>query len=442
MIIQFSLKNYKVFKEQATLSFVASNYDKDVREDENVIPISDFKLRLLKSAVVYGANASGKSKLIEGLNFMRNFVIHSAKESQTGEAIDVAPFRLSTESEESSSEFETVFIKNNELFRYGFEVNNKIIVSEWLYHRPHTKEVEIFYREKQNFEIHQRLFKSARMIVKEELVRDNSLLLSVAAQFNIELAKTVLEWFKGVRTISGLSEEGYHGFTMRKTTDTDSKKKILKLIKAADLGIIDISAQKLDLENLPKDMPNQVKEIIRKKISEENAEFLSDIQTTHKKFDENKKSVGIEEFSLENDESSGTKKFFALTGPVLDALEKGYILAIDEMDSKLHPNLTCKLISMFNSSKSNPRNAQLVFNTHNTNLLDSGLFRRDQIWFTQKDKYGVAKLFSLSDFKSTEVRKDERFEDNYIRGKYGAIPYLDYFNDIINQEKLLANDEG
>jgi hypothetical protein len=126
-----------------------------------------------------------------------------------------------------------------------------------------------------------------------------------------------------------------------------------------------------------------------------------------------------------------------LTGPVLDSLENGYVLAVDELDSKLHPNLVCKLVSLFNSVEHNPNNAQLIFNTHDTNLLDSGLFRRDQIWFTEKDRIGVSKLFSLADFA---VRKNENFEDNYIAGKYGAIPYLKLFNNLSNFKNQPENE--
>jgi hypothetical protein len=142
---------------------------------------------------------------------------------------------------------------------------------------------------------------------------------------------------------------------------------------------------------------------------------------------------------MEDEESSGTKKFFALTGPVLDSIENGYVLVIDELDSKLHPNLVCKIVSLFNSKELNPKNAQLIFNTHDTNLLSSGLFRRDQIWFAEKDKYGASKLFSLADFKS-EVRKTENFEDNYIRGKYGAVPFLGEFDNFINFKMLLSHE--
>ena len=133
---------------------------------------------------------------------------------------------------------------------------------------------------------------------------------------------------------------------------------------------------------------------------------------------------------MDDDESSGTRKFFALTGPILDVIENGYTLIVDELDSKLHPNLVCKIVSLFNSAELNKKNAQLIFNTHDTNLLSSGLFRRDQIWFTDKNKFGEAKIYSLADFKSDEVRKTESFEENYIKGKYGAIPYLGFFNNL------------
>lgn len=439
MLVQFSIRNFKTFKEKVVLNLVASNYDKDTRESENVTTDVDFGLRILKSAVVYGANASGKSKIMEALMFMRDFVIQSSKDSQKGDAINVDPFRLETQSEIDSSEFEVIFIFQKVMYRYGFEVTKEKVFSEWLYHKPKTKEIELFYREKQKFEIHQRSFSKGSTLVKEDLIRNNALMLSVAAQFNDKTAGKVLEWFKRLGTISGLDEEGYQGFTMGRTKSPTYKEQILELLKAADLGIKDITLEPLDISKLPKQMPKELRESIEKQIKEENAEFISDVLTSHRKFDSNKNYVGDVQFSLEDEESSGTKKFFALTGPVLDTLENGSVLIVDELDSKLHPNLVCKIVSLFNSGELNPRNAQLIFNTHDTNLLSSGLFRRDQIWFTEKDKYGASKLFSLADFKS-EVRKSENFEDNYIRGKYGAVPFLGYFDNFINSKMLLSDE--
>jgi hypothetical protein len=154
------------------------------------------------------------------------------------------------------------------------------------------------------------------------------------------------------------------------------------------------------------------------------------------KYDKNKNKVEDTNFSMNTDESKGTQKFFYLTGPIIDALENGGIIIADELDSKIHPNLVCKIVSLFNSETINNKNAQLIFNTHDTNLLSSGLFRKDQIWFTEKDKFGEAKLYSLADFKSDTVRKNEAFEDNYIRGKYGAVPFLGFFDNLVYKNSL------
>lgn len=439
MLIQFTVRNFRTFKEKATLSLIASNYDKD-REAENILEDANFNLRLLKSAVIYGANASGKSKLMEALQFMRRFAISSSRESQKGDEIDVHPFSLNIETENEPSEFEVIFTYNNVMYRYGFEANKEVIVSEWLYYRPKTKEVELFYRDFQKIETHSRNFTKGSIAVREGMVRDNALLLSLAAQLNDSISIQVIEWFRKLKIISGLREEGYKGYTMSRTKDPLHKQKMLELLKAADLGIQDIKLQMLDINALPKDMPKELKDRLIKDSKEENVEIVSDIITTHRKYNKDRQFIENSFLSMDDDESSGTQKFFALTGPVLDVLENGYSLVVDELDSKLHPNLICKLVSLFNSKELNPKDAQLIFNTHDTNLLSSGLFRRDQIWFTEKNKFGEARLYSLADFKTDEVRKSEPFEDNYIRGKYGAIPFLDTFDDLIPIKNTLGNE--
>jgi AAA15 family ATPase/GTPase len=282
-------------------------------------------------------------------------------------------------------------------------------------------------------------FTKGGTVAKEGLVRDNALLISVAAQFNEKTAIDVIDWFKRLKIISGLNESGYQGYSMVKSENPHHRIKILDLLKAADFGIQDIKLQKLDIDSLPKPMPNELKNKIIKEVNEERKEYISDVLTIHKKYDSYQKAIGYVHFSMDNDESSGTKKFFALTGPILDVLENGYTLIIDELDSKLHPNLVCEIVTLFNSSDINKNNAQLIFNTHDTNLLSSELFRRDQTWFISKDKYGAAKLYSLADFKSDEVRKSEPFEDNYIKGKYGAVPFLGYFETL---KSLLSQDEN
>ena len=441
MLIQFSVRNFRTFKEKATLSLIASNYDKK-REAENIVEDPTFNLRVLKSAVIYGANASGKSKFMEALLFMRSFAIGSSRESQKGDAIKVHPFKLNVESVNEPSEFEVIFTYKNVMYRYGFEADKDKIVSEWFYYKPNTKEVELFFRDNQNFDVHPRNFTKGAIGVKAGMVRDNALLLSLAAQLNDATAIQAIEWFKNLRIISGLQEESYQGYTMSKTKDPLLKTKILKLLKGADLGIQDIKLEMLDIDSLPKEMPKELRDKLIKESKDDNTEIFSDIVTTHKQYDSSKRFKDYVDFSMVDDESSGTRKFFALTGPVLDVLENGYTLVVDELDSKLHPNLIGKLVSLFNSKELNPNNAQLIFNSHDTNLLSSGLFRRDQIWFIEKDKFGEARLYSLADFKTDEVRKTDPFEENYINGKYGAIPYLEMFGNLLNNNLSTTNEKA
>ena len=421
MLLQFSIRNYKTFKNEATLSLYASNYDKVTLEEDNIFAEKKYGFRLLKSAVIYGANASGKSNFLDALSFMRFFVINSSKKTQNGEQIEVQPFRLSDETENEPSEFEVIFLLNDVLYRYGFEVTQQKVVSEWLYYKPKTKEIELFFRKDDKYEIHERNFTKGGMVVKEGLVRDNALLLSVAAQFNDVTANAVLDWFKHIKVIFCLQEYMHKIFSMNQITNPVEKLKMLELLKVADLGIQDIKP----LDKRPNIFHNQTKDEIVSTIVE-------DVITKHKKYDSNKNEIDTVSFLLSKDESSGTEKFFSLSWPILNVIENGYILAIDEFDAQLHPNLVRKIVSLFNSKDNNEKNAQLIFNTQNTNLLSPDLFRRDQIWFTDKNKYGEAKLYSLADFKTDEVRKNERYEENYIKGKYGAVPFLGFFDNLKN----------
>lgn len=161
MLVQITVRNYKTFKDSTTLNLLASNYDKETREEDNVTLDTDFNLRILKSSIVYGANASGKSKFVDALEFMRDFAIESSIYSQKGDPIEVEPFKLEQESAIASSEFEVIFIHNGEMFRYGFEVNQEKVIAEWLFTKPKTKEVEVFYRTEQDIEAHSKLFPRA-----------------------------------------------------------------------------------------------------------------------------------------------------------------------------------------------------------------------------------------------------------------------------------------
>jgi AAA15 family ATPase/GTPase len=418
MLIQFSVKNYKTFAEEVKLSMVASK--DDTLKEKNVFS-SGFGYDLLKCAVVYGANASGKSKLVEGMLFMKKFVENSAN-YQSNRKIDADPFKLSTVKEKEPSMFEVIFVYENEMYRYGFEVTTEKIISEWLFVRQNNgkpKETELFYREEQKFEYNKTKFK-VKSLIDNDRVKENTLLLSKADVENEKTAKKVFHWItNNLNVLFASKEEGFVGYTVSKLQeDSNNKQQIIKFLDSADLGIEDLLPIFEDPEKLPKGLI----EMLERKSDGKPIKVFSDVNTSRKKFNEYLEFVGNTTFSMEDDESQGTSKYFALSAPILDTLENGTTLFVDELDAKLHPNLVSKIVALFNSNITNPKNAQLIFNTHDTNLLSSGLFRRDQIWFTEKNHYGAADLYSLAEFKN--IRKDDNYEKNYIAGKYGAIPFL------------------
>lgn len=415
MLIEFSVGNYRAYKEVVTLSLLAAPITSKNKalDEQNCFSVND-KLRLLKSAVIYGANASGKSKLLQAIGFMKRFVIGSAKDFQSTDAIPVEPFRLSTETEQLPSYFQIVFYLDGKQYRYGFEATSKVIISEWLYH-ANIKETRLFIREGNKYDISS-VFKEGRNLPKR--TRANALFLSVVAQFNGEISQKILNWFHSIGIISGLSDMEYQGFTLESIKGEALKQEVISLVKQMDMGISGLLVEERPLSE--DDIPAQLFAELKQLLLERESVSIN-VVTQHKKYDEFNKQISIEKFNLDDDESEGTKKFFYLSGPILDTLKRGDLLVIDELDARLHPIITAKIVQLFNSKMTNPQNAQLVFATHDTNLLSRDYFRRDQIWFTEKDRYGATDLYSLAEYK---IRNDASFEKDYIAGKYGAIPFI------------------
>lgn len=436
MLIQFTVGNYRTFKEKATLSLVASNYDKKFRVEENTSSVAKFNLKLLKSAVLYGANASGKSKFFEALSFMKTMAINSFRVMQVDDPIPNNPFKLEAGYEEKPSYFEIIFYHDNSLVRYGFEVNSKEFLSEWLFIRESNKEVRIFEKVGQEVKFHPKLFKIGNFLGEQELLRNNATILSSSAQSNNPKVASVVNWMKKLKILSSHKEWLFESYSVGLLSSNEQSAKILELLQVADLGISNVSASQMDSKDVLSKLPDNFRLSLKEDFESNRIAIPPKIKTIHKKYTTQKIIVDSVEFSMEEDESDGTYKFFKLSGPILEAIDNGSILVIDELDSQLHPNLACKIAEMFNSNNINSNNSQLIFTTHNTNLLDSGIFRRDQIWFTEKDKYGSAKLYSLSDIK---VRSNDKFEENYILGKYGAIPYLNRYDRLIKQNFVNDN---
>jgi hypothetical protein len=341
---------------------------------------------------------------------MKWFVLNSSKETQVSDAIDIEAFRLSTETEKEPSFFEIFFVLEDKTFRYGFEVNAREVVSEWLSQADDSEEKMLFERD---FDIDiSDDFPEGQGI--SDKTRSNALFLSVVAQFNGKISGKILLWFsKNLQLISGLQDTQYREETLESFENDRHRHDIIEFIKKLDLGIADIQIKKYYSQKTPMFGIYEV-----------------GVKTVHRKYDADGKQTAIELFDIETHESEGTNKLFALAGLLLDTLRTGKILLIDELDARLHPLITRELICLFNSNETNPHNAQLIFTTHDTNLLSSKTFRKDQIWFTEKDNKGATDLYSLVEYK---VGKNASFERDYIMGKYGAIPFIGNFKELIGE---------
>ncbi|MFM9264565.1 AAA family ATPase [Tychonema sp. BBK16] len=392
-------------------------------DEANVFAVDD-ELKLLKSAAIYGANASGKSNLGKSLSFMKWFMVNSSKETQSTEKINVERFRLSTETEDKPSFFEIVFLIDKKKYRYGFEVNRDRVVSEWLFYVPKQRETKLFDR---NYNII-KISKTYKADGIQEKTRHNALFLSVSAQFNVKIAEQILAGLTNkLKIISGLRDDKHLIDTVQQCLAEDKNKEaILRLIRKLDLGIDEVEVQEREITSdiLPDIFPDELKKFLVK-----SGGSATSIGTLHQKFDGQGRHTSMELFSLDEQESEGTKKVFALGGPLFDTLSNGKVLVIDEFDARLHPLISRAIVDLFNSNDTNPNNAQFIFMTHDTNLLSNKIFRRDQIWFTEKNRQGATDLYSLAEYN---IRNDASFESDYIKGKYGAIPYIMNLNHLIN----------
>jgi AAA15 family ATPase/GTPase len=432
MLIEFSIANYGPFKERNSLSMVATNYDKKSYEDENVVKDEKFGLRLLKSAAIYGGNATGKSKFLEALAFMKYFILSSNQNKDRLKKIPMNIFKLDEESEKKPSLFEIHFIHKEKMYHYGFEINSERVLKEWLFMRRTNRQTIIFEREGNEFTYNPTIFKVGKVVKAGNLAGETGLILSASFQFKQENNNIILEiqdWFTKLKIISGNDPSNYEIYSYSNLENNPGREKYLAFIKNADFRLEDIVVKKIKQDSIlpiDDDTPAwivEMNDLLRKKYREEVESFMLHINTIHKKHRNDGTTENIS-FSLVEEESEGTKKFIQLSGPILNCLENGGVLLVDELDTKLHPLLINKIIAGFNSRHENVNNAQLIFNTHNTTAFK--FLRRDQIWFTKKNKLGVAVLEPLSDFKYG-LRKDEDLEERYLNGRFGAIPFLGKF---------------
>lgn len=432
MLVEFSVQNFLSYGKEVNFSMVAANTVKEMEDDpkySNVYTISEnSRLRILKIGAIYGANASGKSNIIKAMAFFRKMVIKSCSDEDLLKDIDHKCFLFEKEYRDQPIAMEMVFIINGIRYRYGFEIKEKKIFSEWLLMRmiDNPRESTCFTRENNVIKINSKVFKKAGAL--KEKTRDNALFLTTTAQFNVEMSKTIRDWFSTKLYIVSAPNPSpvYTGKMFM--NDGQFKQQILDFVKLIDIGIDDIGVKDSSLDEIQ--VSNDVRkiaEILAKMEDKQEPWRVMKISSAHTVYD-GKNVIGTEILQFDS-ESFGTEKVFALLGPWFNCLRNGGTLIVDEYGASLHTQLAFELVRLFQSAL-NSGNAQLIFATHNTNLLRKDLLRRDQIWFVEKDKYGNSDLYSLVEYKINQaqsVRNDASYQKDYLAGKYGAIPY---FGDI------------
>ena len=432
MLIEFSVENYRSFKDKKTLNLIASagkelpnNIFKAQIKGEDVPP-------LLKSTAIYGANASGKSNLIRAAFEMGTFIVNTTSMTE-GDEINVTPFLLNKHSQNKPSIFEFIFIAEGVRYQYGYSATKVRVEEEWLIAYPLGRPQKWINRAinpstgKSTIKFGEHLLDpNSQKEQYHKLTRDNELVLSKAIQLNSEHLKPVYNWFKKYLWV--LPQRPFYSpaTTLNYMRKNDvAINRLVNLISSADVGIVgfDTKAKKFELNALPQEVRKLLKgglknKAIVSKIGKSRIE-VETIYSIHRSADSDKTI----KFEFE-EESDGTRKLFTLAGYILNCLEDGGILIIDELNSSMHPMMVEYIIKLFSNSSTNIGNGQLIFSTHDTTQLDNTLFRRDQIWFTERSKDGSSDLYPLSNFSP---RKDESLEKGYLRGKYGAIPYLGEF---------------
>lgn len=411
MLIQFNFSNYKSFRNETTLDLSATK--------ENELPYHVRRIKeekVLPVAVIYGANASGKSNVQEALSYMQNMVLQSlnyGEESKVDKYMRATPFAFDLKSENEPSSFEVYFTSHgdkNLIYNYGFSLDEKGIVEEWLNTKARTarKYKSVFYRNHDELKMNGISAKN----------RDNlsialtckTLLVSLGAKLQVEKLKEVFLFFKNI-SITNFGGPFKNLIMSRQVPkhledDEDVKQNVLKYLSSFDDSIVDLRVETI------------------KEDDDKNNNHLS-IDAGHRIEGSDK----IRYIPLRM-ESAGTLKMFALYPYVQDVLNSGGLLFVDELNARLHPLLVRSFVQLFLNPDTNINNAQLIFTSHDSWQLNNGTFRRDEIWFTEKNHDGVSEMYSLADFVGEDgkfVRNDENYEKNYLLGKYGGIPSLKPF---------------
>ena len=420
MLVQFRVENHRSLRDEQVLSMVAAKTgDKD---DARLIRRDELGEALLPAVALYGANASGKSNVLGALGFMRDAVLRSHRLWEPESGTPQEAFALSSKANEPSLYEVDIFVGEIR-FRYGFVLSAARVEEEWLYAWPRGRKQTWFTREGDTFDFGKNLHGENETI--RGLTRANSLFLSAAAQNNHAVLLPIFGWFRGARLElrrglghgmtnaqlarleNLLSPQQLSLFQEDNVTRGQERGAVVRLLRAADVGIVDIRVESREPAHFERWTPRG------------SSSKLFDVHLQHKTDDLQRAWLPLEW------ESAGTITLLTIATRLVGVLREGGLLCIDELEASLHPMLALEILRLFNDPKHNPRGAQLIFTTHDTNLIGNVLgeqpLRRDQIWFTEKDSSGATKLYPLTDF---HPRKEENLERGYLQGRYGAIPFL------------------
>ena len=417
MLIEFNVSNFRSILDRQTFSMTKASGEEHVASNTFHVDIAN-KFDLLRSAAIYGANAGGKSNLLRALDTMRDIVKDSATKTTAGDELPVEPFLLCPAARKSPSGFEATFITEGVRYQYGFSASKDRVEEEWLLAYPKGRPQQWFARVwddksgKYSWDFGSALVGEKQLWQKS--TRENALFLSTAVQLNSEQLKPIFKWFEDKLHVGNVSGWG-PSFSASMCEDDNNKEKMMNFLIAADLDIQDvgIESEVFNEQNLPDGMPDAVKKEV---IEQLKGMKIHEVTTYHKD-----SSGDLIPFELTS-ESDGAQKLFSFAGPWMDTLDNGNVLFVDELHDNLHPKLVTFLVSLFHSNKTNPNNAQLVFTTHETSILNQEIFRRDQIWFCEKEANKSTTIFPLTDFRPRKGR--ENLEAAYLSGRYGALPYV------------------
>lgn len=427
MLIEFSFRNYRSFRDKAVLSMEATGFSSF---KNCLIPCGSIKL--LPGVAIYGKNSGGKSNLIRAFWLAVQFIKNAQRTQHENATIPVVPFGLNDYSINEPTEFNFVYTLNGNKYWYGFAATKENVLQEYLYHAPNGQKALVFLRNGMEFKFTED--KAKRKLISEA-VAENQLFFSVACTMNDAACVSAMRWFRE-RIFFSRNYSDIPRQLLEYSEDTNMLKAISDYAKAADFGIKDmqfeINSQEVhENTTFPPNMPEGIKAALLQFVHTlSETSNNSEVRLKMGEVNATTQHAGVDKagnkalYTLElQDESDGTRKLMAIAPAIESVLANGGLLLVDEIERELHPILVDFIVAKFQSKRTNPNGAQIIFTTHNTELMNMELIRKDQLYFADKSEAdGASELYSISNFFT---RTTENIRKGYLLGKYGATPNVD-----------------